>query len=147
MRIKLPQETVFYLLERAIKLYRKSAQDTINGAGYNISINQLILIITLNERPDASQVELAELIFKDFASVTRMVDILVKKGFINRIENSIDRRKKDLTPTLKCKKMLVEVIPLVKKYRKNALKGFSKNEISQVTSFLEHFANNCTIKI
>lgn len=143
MKFQLPQNTVFYLLEKSMKRYRKLAQSIINEAGYDISINQLILLTNLDVRPDAKQVELAELIFKDFASVARMVDLLVKKEFLMRQESKIDRRKKDLTLTLKCKNMLDELIPLINKYRNIALNNFSEQELTQMRSFLKRLVTNC----
>lgn len=147
MKFQLPQETIFYLLEKSMKRYRKLAQTVINDAGYDISINQLILLTNLDVRPESSQVELAELIFKDFASVARMVDLLVKKEFLTRIESQTDRRKKDLILTSKCKMMLSELIPLMNKYRSLALDNFSDTEINQVKSFLKELIINCESNI
>jgi len=147
MKFQLPQETIFYLLEKSMKRYRKLAQHHINEAGYDITINQLILLSHLNVNSEASQVDLAELLFKDFASVARMVDILTKKGFITRTENKIDRRKKDLLLTQKSKRMLLKIIPLIEKYRSIALNGFSKSELPLISKFLNRLIENCEVHI
>ena len=143
MRLQLPQQTLFYQLEKAMKRYRKLAQAIIDGSGYDISINQMILLMNLKENPTATQVELAELIFKDFASVARMVDILVKKGFLKRKESKQDRRKKDLILTPTGNQVLEGITPLVGEYRSMALKGFAKEEIQQMSAFLEKLIKNC----
>ena len=143
MRLQLPQQTLFYQLEKAMKRYRKLAQTTIDGSGFDISINQMILLMNLKENPTATQVELAELIFKDFASVARMVDILVKKGLLKRKESKQDRRKKDLILTKKGNEVLEGIAPLVGEYRSMALTGFEKEEILQMSAFLEKLIKNC----
>ncbi|MEM6766874.1 MAG: MarR family transcriptional regulator [Bacteroidota bacterium] len=143
MTFQLPQNTVFYNLEKALKRYRKLAQDHINLSGHDITIDQLILLVNLAEHPDATQVNLSAYVFKDFASVARMVDILVKKGYLKRSENQADRRKKDLVPTASCKKMIDELIPVVKNYRRMALTEFTEEEISLLSSFLQRLATNC----
>lgn len=143
MLFTLPQETIFYLLEKSMKRYRKLAQSKIDEAGFDISINQLILLINLRERPQSSQVELAELIFKDFASVARMVDILVKKGYLKRIESTIDRRKKDLILSPACINMLDQLIPVIEEYRNNALDDLSQNEVETINTFLKKVIDNC----
>lgn len=143
MSFELPHETIFYLLEKSMKRYRKLVQKRITEAKYDISVNQVILLSNLREKPKSSQVELAELIFKDFASVTRMVDLLVKKGYLNRVESSIDRRKKDLLLTPKCIVMLDNLIPVIKEYRKTALQNLTKNDIQIVRSFLKQLIANC----
>lgn len=143
MQYQLPQETIFYLLEKAMKLYRKLAQSKINDAGYDISINQLILLVNLKERPKSSQVELAEYVFKDFASVARMVDLLVKKNYLKRTECKIDRRKKDLTLTPKCISMLEKLMPLMNDYREIALSGLTKDATLKTQAYLKHLIKNC----
>lgn len=143
MPIELPHETIFYLLEKSMKRYRKLAQKKINDAKYDVSVNQVILLSNLRKEPKSSQVELAELVFKDFASVARMVDILVKKGYLNRVESSIDRRKKDLTLTPSSIAMLDNLMPVIKDYRKTALHKLSKKDTELVRSFLKQLIKNC----
>ncbi|MEN0004118.1 MAG: MarR family transcriptional regulator [Bacteroidota bacterium] len=143
MIFQLPQNTIFYLLEKSMKRYRKLAQKKVDETDYNISINQLILLLNLQERPKLSQVELAELVFKDFASVARMVDLLVKKGYLKRIESSVDRRKKDLILTSTCEAMLSVLRPVVEEYRVLALGDFSEEDIKKIQSFLTQLIDNC----
>ncbi|MEL7162512.1 MAG: MarR family transcriptional regulator, partial [Bacteroidota bacterium] len=143
MRFQLPQNTIFYQLEKAIKQYRKMAQDRINATGHRVSLNQLILLLQLLERPQSTQVELAESVFKDFASVARMVDLLVKKGYLHRSENPHDRRKKDLVPTPACKKMVAELVPVIQEYRAAALHDFGATDLEQLSSLLQQLTANC----
>lgn len=143
MKHILPQETIFYQLEKAIKLYRKLAQNEINKSGHDISLNQLILLINLTKNPDLSQVELSDYIFKDFASIARMVDILVKKKYLTRTENPNDRRKKDLTPTPKCSKMVIELLPIIDDYRQKAIEDFKDKDLKKLSSLLSLLVENC----
>ncbi|MEM7513596.1 MAG: MarR family transcriptional regulator [Bacteroidota bacterium] len=147
MRIQLPQQTLFYQLEKAMKRYRKLAQATIDSTGYDISINQMILLMNLKDNPTATQVELSDLIFKDFASIARMVDLLVKKGLLKRKESKLDRRKKDLILTPKGHQILEEISPLVGEYRSHALKGFDEKEVLQMSAFLIRLIQNCEEEI
>jgi len=85
--MQLPKDTVFYKLEKAIKLYRRMAQSEIHKADSDLTVNQLILLIEIEKNPNLQQIDLAELIFKDVASVTRMTDLLFKKGHLRRKVN------------------------------------------------------------
>jgi len=143
MTLKLPQETVFYQIEKGLKRYRKLAQLTIDQTGYEVSVNQIILLINLREKPNATQVELSELIFKDVASITRMVELLVKNNFITRIESKLDRRKKDLHLTAKGNRMLDEIMPCIQQYRALALAGFSEPEVHTLSTLLSRLITNC----
>lgn len=119
------------------------AQDSINEEGYDLSVNQLILLINLSRKPDSSQVQLSELIFKDFASVARMVDLLVKKGYLKRTENPQDRRRKDLTPTQKCNEVLQKIVPIIETYRAKAIAGLSEDEVDTLSQLLNKVEENC----
>ena len=143
MTFILPQNTVFYKLERAIKLYRRMAQSYIDSAGFDVSLNQLILLIQLSTNPSSTQVELAGHIFKDYASVARMVDLLVKKGYLTRTENQEDRRKKDLSPTAKCEDMLDKVKSVMTGYRHQALIGIDEKSQKLLSEILDKFSHNC----
>ena len=99
-----PEKTIFYQIEKAIKQYRTMAQNNLNELGYSITINHILMLIQIEKRPEISQVELSELLFKDVASITRMTELLVKRDFLLRAENKVDRRKKDLKSRTKEKK-------------------------------------------
>lgn len=80
MDIKNPTGTVLYLIEQAIKEYRKVSQKNISEIVKDITIDQCLVLIILNKDAEISQNELATLIFKDNASITRMIELMVKKS-------------------------------------------------------------------
>ena len=79
------KDTVFYSLENAIKSYRQFGQRDINRTGLDITIDQWLVLKTLEDSPGISQQHLAALVFKDVASITRITDLLVKKGIVRTI--------------------------------------------------------------
>jgi hypothetical protein len=79
--------TLFYALERAIKTYRQFAQEQIAAAGIDITIDQWLVLKTLRDNPDITQ-QIGVRVFKDFASITRIIQLLVTKGFIKRANHS-----------------------------------------------------------
>jgi len=123
-----PSETVFYQIEKAIKQYRTMAQTNLNELGYKITVNQILLMIQIDRKPDTSQGELAKLLFKDVASITRMIELLVREDFVAREENQDDRRKKDLKITKKGRKLLELAIPVISKNREIAQKNITVKE-------------------
>ncbi|PIE99740.1 MAG: MarR family transcriptional regulator [Maribacter sp.] len=123
-----PEKTIFYQIEKAIKQYRTMAQNNLNELGYSITINQVLMLIQIEDRPEISQVELSEFLFKDVASITRMTELLVKRGFLLRAENKDDRRKKDLKITDKGRVILKLAIPIIKKNRETALASIDPEE-------------------
>lgn len=142
MEFQNPANTIFFQIEKAIKQYRTMAQNNLNQLEYPITINQILLMIQIDQRTDTSQVELAELLFKDVASVTRMIELLVKRGFLVREENKEDRRKKDLKITEKGKELLELAVPIIKKNREIAQQNLNEEEIQTLFKLLNKIIVN-----
>ena len=73
-------DILFYNLEKSIKMYRKYAQKQLTKAGFEITIDQWLVLKTIQENKNISQNQIAEMVFKDFASITRIIELLVKKN-------------------------------------------------------------------
>ena len=81
---------LFYYIEKAIKSYRQFAQRELKNAGLSITVDQWLTLNYLNENPQITQKELAEAIFKDTASITLIIDLLVTAKYIKRNINKED---------------------------------------------------------
>ena len=145
MNIKNPTGTVLYLIEQAIKDYRKVSQKNISKIVKDITIDQCLVLIILNQDAKISQNELANLIFKDNASITRMIELMVKKDYLNRTIHKEDRRKFNLETTEKGKKTIKLIDPIIKINRKTALNGLSLEEIYLLDKTLNKIITNCKI--
>jgi len=100
-------------------------------------------LIILNNNSTSSQKEISKLIFKDYASVTRMIELMVKNNYLIRSVNQSDRRKSNLEITDKGKKALEVLTPKIKENRQNALKGLSDVEVNQLETLLKKIILNC----
>lgn len=136
-------EIFFYTLEKSIKVYRKYAQSQILKNNFEITIDQWLVLKTLQENKDLSQNQIAELVFKDFASVTRIIELLVKKKLIHRKIDSNDRRKFNLEITKEGNEIIEKIFPIVLNNRKKALTDISINEINNIKIQLEKIITNC----
>ena len=90
-----------------------------------------------------SKKEIAELIFKDNASITRIIELMVKKEYLTRKMNELDRRKFNLEITEKGKKTIELLTPVIYKNRQIALEGLSENEIELLDKVLTKIISNC----
>ncbi|MFT3753662.1 MAG: MarR family transcriptional regulator [Paludibacter sp.] len=136
-------EIVFYSIEKTIKAYRKFAQRRIDKAGIDITIDQWLVIKCLKDNEEITQNRLAELIFKDVASVTRMIELLVKKGYIERFFNDTDRRRFALKITAAGENILKLVSDIVLENRAIALSGLDNKKIEELQSGLNLITENC----
>ncbi len=144
--IELPSQTIFYTIEKAIKEYRRFAQRNLNKTIENITVDQALLLIFKNNYPELSQNELSEIMFKDNASVTRMIELMAKKDYLERSINKQDRRKYNLNITEKGEKILTDLNTIILSNRKSALRGISNSEITQLKNTLNKIINNCNSK-
>jgi DNA-binding MarR family transcriptional regulator len=137
-----PQQSVFYSIEQAIKEYRKYAQGQISKAVPKITLDQVLVLILINN-DKYSQTELSQLLFKDFASLTRMIELLVKNGFLTRSVSKNDRRRNSLKLTPKGKESLEILRPIIFQNRINALNTITDQEIENLKLVLNKITNNC----
>lgn len=133
----------FYSLEKAIKSYRQFAQRNMMNNGFDLTIDQWLVLKAIGDNPDWTQHEIAEAAFKDFASITRIVEILVKKEYLTRAIHSNDRRRFNLTPTDKAIVNLEAMQPITESNRKTALEGISKDEVAHLHHYLNKIIENC----
>ncbi|MEW8972384.1 MAG: MarR family transcriptional regulator [Mesobacillus sp.] len=89
-------------LTRIINLYLKP---------YQITTEQWSVLRTLSEFNEISQKELSLRSDKDQATLTKILDLLVKQENVERIPNPLDRRSFLVKITPKGKKIVSEVTP------------------------------------
>ncbi len=136
------EETIFYTIESTIKTYRKYAQAQIKKIDSSLTLDQSLLILKLVDNPEISQKDLAKLLFKDVASVTRMIELLVKTGFILRKPNPKNRRRNILTLTAKSNSTMKKITKKIQRNRAVALHDISEKEIERCKKTLKMILEN-----
>ncbi|MBL7834141.1 MAG: MarR family transcriptional regulator [Cyclobacteriaceae bacterium] len=136
-------QVFFFTLEKSIKAYRQFAQKQIDKANIDITIDQWLVLKSVQDWPDISQHQIAENVFKDYASVTRMIELLVKKGYLTRALHNTDRRRFNLIITKKGDSVLDKLIPIITANRKQALKSLTNEEVENSSAFLNRIIKNC----
>jgi len=138
-----PKHTVFYTIEKAIKEYRKFAFKRIQNTFNDITLDQALLIQFLHENPSLSQNQIAKLIFKDNASVTRMIELMVNNKYLKRSVDKNDRRKHKIELTDKAKCSIEEMNNIIRSNRIAAQKGIDSNDIESMNQTLNKIIENC----
>jgi DNA-binding MarR family transcriptional regulator len=137
------EDVIFYSIDRAIRTYRQYSQKQMKAKGFEITIDQWLVMKALLENPGIRQQQLAELVFKDNASITRIIEILVQSEYLHREVNAADRRMTNLTVTPKGNKILQELQPLIRENRRKALSHIDERMIAQAKKMLDQIALNC----
>lgn len=98
-----PFQSYSHLLDRTARKVKQYAQRQFNAQNFEVTVDQWLVMKHLNEHPELTQTELAELIGKDHPTLTRIIDLLCKKELAERRQNPTDRRSFTLHLTAKGK--------------------------------------------
>ena len=109
---------------------------------HGISPEQWSVIFRVVEKNGISQSELADSTYKDQGNLTRMVDKLVEKGYLNRKLDETDRRAVELLSTDKSNALVEDVIPVSNLYNEQLTIDFSENEKLKLRELLNRVYNN-----
>jgi MarR family transcriptional regulator for hemolysin len=134
---------IFYKIEKAIKTYRQLAHRSLRKSGLRITVDQWLTLSLLGDSPFLSQKELAVLMFKDEASITRIIGLLERAGYVQRNDHKSDGRRSSFGLTSGGKKILKKAGAVVTKYRRKALKGVSPEMLLCTESALQTIIDNC----
>jgi DNA-binding MarR family transcriptional regulator len=136
-------QSFFYTIEKAIKVYRQYFQTQLKNAGYAITLDQWLVLNMIIDFPGITQTEIAERVFKDKASVTRIIDLLDTNQYVTRKPHpthgkmiQIDITKKGIDTIEKLKKD-------VPKFRDYALRNISDDSKEVIQSVFKSIINNC----
>ena len=146
MQNSLPDFSVFYIIEQSLKEYRRLCQSNISKTEIDITVDQSLVLLFINQNPSLPQKELAKLVFKETPSLTRIIEIMVKKEYLTRTMHPEDRRRFHLELSKKGKSILKLLKPIIKENRQTALRGFTKNELSTLNKLMCKVIANCKRK-
>ncbi|WP_103072159.1 MarR family winged helix-turn-helix transcriptional regulator [Aquimarina sediminis] len=142
MKFNTPTTTVLYSIEETIKAYRGLSQQNISKTGLNITVDQALILIIL-ETNNKSQSEVADLVFKDYASMSRIIKLMIDKDYLTKNVDKNDKRKSKLEITKNGKKTIAKLKPVIKKNRETALHSLSDKELQQLYTILKKITQNC----
>lgn len=110
----------------------------------HLDIDRNYYALVLIESCDGSitQQELALKLDTDKVSIVRIIDYLSVKGYVQRIQNTEDRRKHSLVLTNKAKFALPEIKKSFNEINEIVLKGLNTSQVSELTESIKKIKNN-----
>ncbi|REH52428.1 MarR family transcriptional regulator [Tenacibaculum gallaicum] len=142
MNFNTPTTTALYSIEETIKAYRKLSQHNITQIVPDITVDQALILLIL-ENNNKTQTEIADLVFKDYASMTRIVKLMITKNYLTKTTDSKDKRKAKLEITDHGKEIIKKLKPIIQKNRETALNAISDEELEQLYRTLQKITKNC----
>ena len=138
------EDVYVYLLERTIREIKRDFNRRLKATYPDLSItsDQWVILKRISEREALNQREVAAVTGKDPASITRTLDLLAKKAWVERQEIANDRRAYQVVLTDEGKDLVERLTPLAKETREAGLNGIAAEEFDQFKLTLNKiFAN------
>jgi DNA-binding MarR family transcriptional regulator len=131
-------------LERMIRRARDVQAEALDRelATFEINATQFTILATLVSGDANSASALCRRVAYDPGAMTRMVDRLVKKGLIRRVECPDDRRKLYLQVTDEGKALYPELQARAAAVQNRFRRGFSDSEVRQFEALLQRTLAN-----
>lgn len=131
-----------YLLDRTARRIKQYAQRAFNAENFDITVDQWLILKSLNNRNDLNQSELAELTGKDHPTLTRIIDLLCKKGLTERRVHPADRRSFTVHLTVSGEENVARWSPRVAEIRMKAWENLSEDDYETLKRILNTIYNN-----
>ncbi|ELR71325.1 transcriptional regulator, MarR family protein [Fulvivirga imtechensis AK7] len=135
------EDVYVFKLVRAAQAFKQYAHEVMIGQGIDLTSDQWIVLKKVSENPGINQRELASGIFKDPASVTRILDGLVKKELVEKRQGK-DRRIYNIHLAFKGKKLVEKTLSLAVIIRKKGLEGLTREDQRAFKKALDTVFNN-----
>ena len=132
----------FFKIDTTIKKIRNTLQKQFNEAGFELTVDQWVVIDHLYRNPGISQNTLAEMTTKDAPTVTRIIDLLSQKGLTERRVTDTDRRKFLLYLTEAGEAKYGEVLPVVSAIRRKGWGNLDEDDYQHFVRIMDSIYTN-----
>ncbi|MDA7730140.1 MarR family transcriptional regulator [Salibacteraceae bacterium] len=133
---------IYFLMDKTMRISKKYSLKRLQEEGFNITIDQWVILLRIHEEKQQTQVELASAVNKDTASVTRILDLLHDKKLVRRVPNESDKRKSALVLTNRGTSYVKEGKKVVTQIREEGLKGITRADVEITNRVLKQMAIN-----
>ena len=138
--MKEKNKTLGLLLARTSNSMSTHLNSLLRKEGIDLPYSQYIVLKYLFDEDGISQQELADKIYKDTAAIKRTLDILEKKGLVQRIPVSM--RKNSVVITKQGKELMPKVLDCLERSKQIILDGISDKEYRITIDVLESIHQN-----
>jgi DNA-binding MarR family transcriptional regulator len=131
-----------FILESTAKKIKLELQRKFNDIGVDITVDQWVILLELHLHGMQNQVELCERCAKDAPTITRIIELLLKKELIIRESCKEDRRKFNISLSKKGKALIQKLLPTVIEFRKQGWHNLTEKDIAHIVRITQKIQNN-----
>jgi DNA-binding MarR family transcriptional regulator len=131
-----------FILEKTGRKIKQTLQKRFVALGFDITVDQWVILNELYLQGTQNQVDLCERVFKDAPTVTRMIELLIKKELVQREPCKDDRRKFRISLSKTGRSMVERLMPEVVAFRRSGWNGLNQNDIVQLKRITQKIFDN-----
>ena len=136
------EDTIGFLLGRTHRVMSNQMKRRFAEAGHDLTQEQMIVLITLWSEDGCSQQRLADLMFKEKSSVTRLITNIEKRNLVLRVPDQNDRRNKLIYLTHQGKALKEEVMEIIFEMLDKAQANISETDLNTCKNVLRQIFKN-----
>lgn len=137
-------KAIAYKIHRLARLLRVQINQMLQQQGLDLGMEQWLILVRLYETPHLAQHELADQALNDHPNITRLIDQLAKRGWVQRTVDAEDRRRHLVSLTATGRALVERFQPQVVAERQRIFGDFSAEEIDQLITMLEKIEQKLT---
>jgi DNA-binding MarR family transcriptional regulator len=136
-------ETVIHSIDLIIRSLKQQLKQKIDNMKIGITGEQFVVLDTISSLPGIYQQRLSEILMKDKSNTTRILKVLEEQGLIKReMGNYNNRLVYFLYITLKGKKILNEIMPMMKEFLVDIFENITDDEIALLHQLSSKFQSD-----
>jgi DNA-binding MarR family transcriptional regulator len=117
-----------YLLNKTLRIFKSQITTEFRKQGIELTFEQFVMLRMLDSNCDMIQQDLAHVLQKDKSIIVRQMNGLLDEKYVDRLTNTDDKRKKNLTLTSKGIEILKQLKSISNDLSDKLLAGVTENE-------------------
>ena len=139
------KKQVGYYLESTTRHVKLAFTQAFNQAEVDLTPEQWVLLDHLLVQNGLSQTELAEKSYKNAPTVSRILDVLERKAYIERQRFKNDRRRYKIFLTDSGRAIALKALPIAEQLRQQGWEGLSDDDYNQLIRILGTIFKNFSV--
>lgn len=136
------ENIILFQIDKTSKIAKLYSQREFDRLGMGITVEQWILLKIIEENDGLNQKELADKSLRDPASITRTLDLLDKKGFVERRPVEDNRRQYSICLRNEGAAFISRNMRIINSHRAKSIEGLTKQELEILTQLLGKIQQN-----
>lgn len=132
-------------IEKTLHLIKNETLAIFRENDFPVSKDQWMILERVAEEEGSNQKAIARDTYKDPAALTRMLDLLVDKGFVQRKPSKSDRRTFDIYLTVEGNRLVNRLSPILDAFNVRIEKNLTKEDGKSLLHLLDKLQSKLTL--